>query len=178
RRLLENGANTSFVNRIADSTIAVESVVADPVAAAQSHATAANPKIPLPRDLYGDRVNSAGFVFADEAACAPVLAKIASFAAQPLARIADATAADAQHALAIASKTVVANAGERAAILDRAADLLEANGAEFMALLAREAGKTLPDGLGEVREAADFCRYYAMLARRHFAQPEELTGPT
>jgi RHH-type proline utilization regulon transcriptional repressor/proline dehydrogenase/delta 1-pyrroline-5-carboxylate dehydrogenase len=47
-----------------------------------------------------------------------------------------------------------------------------------MALLAREAGKTLPDGLGEVREAADFCRYYAMLARRHFAQPEELTGPT
>jgi delta 1-pyrroline-5-carboxylate dehydrogenase len=88
--LLENGANTSFVNRIADSTIAVESVVADPVAAAQSNATAANPKIPLPRDLYGDRVNSAGFVFADEAASSPVLAKIASFASRPLERVADA----------------------------------------------------------------------------------------
>jgi RHH-type proline utilization regulon transcriptional repressor/proline dehydrogenase/delta 1-pyrroline-5-carboxylate dehydrogenase len=178
RRLLENGANTSFVNRIADSTIAVESVVADPVAAAQSNATAANPKIPLPRDLYGDRVNSAGFVFADEAASSPVLAKIASFASRPLERVADATPADAHRALEIASRALIPPAPERARILERAADLMEANGARFMALLAREAGKTLPDGLGEVREAADFCRYYAMLARRHFAQPEELTGPT
>jgi RHH-type proline utilization regulon transcriptional repressor/proline dehydrogenase/delta 1-pyrroline-5-carboxylate dehydrogenase len=178
RRLLENGANTSFVNRIADSTIAVESVVADPVGAAQSNATAANPKIPLPRDLYGDRVNSAGFVFADEAASSPVLAKIASFASRPLERVADATPADAHRALEVASKALIPPASERARILERAADLIEANGARFMALLAREAGKTLPDGLGEVREAADFCRYYAMLARRHFAQPEELTGPT
>jgi RHH-type proline utilization regulon transcriptional repressor/proline dehydrogenase/delta 1-pyrroline-5-carboxylate dehydrogenase len=178
RRLLENGANTSFVNRIADASIPVESVIADPIAVAQSNRAAANPKIPLPGNLYGDRANSAGFVFADEAASAPVLAKIASFAARPLARIADATPSDAKRAVELAAKAVVPAALERANILERAAGLLEANGAELMALLAREAGKTLPDGLGEVREAADFCRYYAMLARRHFAQPEELTGPT
>jgi RHH-type proline utilization regulon transcriptional repressor/proline dehydrogenase/delta 1-pyrroline-5-carboxylate dehydrogenase len=122
--LLENGANTSFVNRIADSTIAVESVVADPVAAAQSNATAANPKIPLPRDLYGDRVNSAGFVFADEAASSPVLAKIASFASRPLERVADATPADAHRALEIASRALIPPAPERARILERAADLM------------------------------------------------------
>src|SRR6185295_9880252 len=178
RRLLENGANTSFVNRIADSSIPVESVIADPVAAAQANASAANPRIPLPRDLYGERANSAGFVFADEAAAAPVMARIASFASRPLERIADATPAQAHRALEVASGAEIPPATERAAILERAADLIEANGAQFMALLAREAGKTLPDGLGEVREAADFCRYYAMLARRHFAQPEELAGPT
>jgi len=178
RRLLENGANTSFVNRIADESIPVESVVADPVAIAAANATAANPRIPLPRQLYGDRVNSAGFVFADEAASAPVLAKVAAFASQPLDVVRDAGADDARRALETASKAVIAPARDRAGILERAADLIEANGAELMALLAREAGKALPDGLGEVREAADFCRYYAMLARRHFAEPEELVGPT
>jgi len=88
----------------------------------------------------------------------------------------DASAAAA--ALAAAKGAVIPRAEERAAALERAADLLEANREELMALLAREAGKTLPDGLGEVREAADFCRYYAMLARRHFARDEELRGPT
>jgi RHH-type proline utilization regulon transcriptional repressor/proline dehydrogenase/delta 1-pyrroline-5-carboxylate dehydrogenase len=178
RRLLENGANTSFVNRIADDSIAVENVIADPVAAAEANATAMNPKIPLPRALYGDRLNSAGFVFADEAASAPILAKVAGFASRPLEAVADAGADDARRALDTASKASIPAASERAAILERAADLLEENGAELMALLAREAGKTLPDGLGEVREAADFCRYYALLARRHFGDGELLTGPT
>jgi RHH-type proline utilization regulon transcriptional repressor/proline dehydrogenase/delta 1-pyrroline-5-carboxylate dehydrogenase len=178
RRLLENGANTSFVNRIADDSVPIESVIADPVAAAQAHASAANPRIPMPRDLYGERMNSAGFAFADEAASAPVMARIASFAAKPLAAVKDADAGEAHRALEAASRARVPHAGQRANILERAADLIEANGAELMAILAREAGKTLPDGLGEVREAADFCRYYAMLARRHFARPEELTGPT
>jgi RHH-type proline utilization regulon transcriptional repressor/proline dehydrogenase/delta 1-pyrroline-5-carboxylate dehydrogenase len=178
RRLLENGANTSFVNRIADESIPVESVVADPVAAAEANATATNPKIPLPRALYGDRLNSAGFAFADEAASAPVLAKVASFASRALQPVADFTAEDARRALDTASRAVLPQAPERAAILERAAELIEAHGAELMALLAREAGKTLPDGLGEVREAADFCRYYAMLARRLFGEGELLTGPT
>ena len=206
RRLLENGANTSFVNRIADESIPVESVIADPVALARSNAAAANPKIPLPRALYGDRANSAGFVFADEAASIPVLTQVASFAARanlvaaPLidgkpARGATRDARDpssaivigvvqegdagiAKAALDVAAGAVVPGPSERADILERAADLIESHGAELMALLAREAGKTLPDGLGEVREAADFCRYYAMLARRHFAKAQELTGPT
>ena len=206
RRLLENGANTSFVNRIADPRVPVENVIADPVAAAQAHAGAANPRIPLPRALYPDRANSAGFAFADEAASQPVLAQVESFAARTdlfaapliggrdvagnardvrdpstgrvIGRVQEADASHARAALDLAAKAVIAPAGDRAAILERAADLLEANRAELMALLAREAGKTLPDGLGEVREAADFCRYYALLARRHFAQPEELSGPT
>jgi RHH-type proline utilization regulon transcriptional repressor/proline dehydrogenase/delta 1-pyrroline-5-carboxylate dehydrogenase len=178
RRLLENGANTSFVNRIADESLPVESVIADPVAAAEANATAANPKIPLPRSLYGDRANSAGFVFADEAASAPVLAKVAEFASRPLPRIADATPDAARRALQAAAGAELPAADERAAVLERAADLIEGHGAELMALAAREAGKTLPDGLGEVREAADFCRYYAMLARRHFGAGELLAGPT
>jgi RHH-type transcriptional regulator, proline utilization regulon repressor / proline dehydrogenase / delta 1-pyrroline-5-carboxylate dehydrogenase len=206
RRLLENGANTSFVNRIADSAVAVESVVADPVALAAAQPSPANPRIPLPCALYGERANSAGFVFADESTCGPLMVELQALAARtdlaagplvdgrPVAgtrrevrdpssgrvigRVDEADAATAHQALAAASRAPIPVAEERALILERAADLLEAHRVEFLALLAREAGKTLADGLGEVREAADFCRYYAMLARRHFARPEELTGPT
>jgi len=213
RRLLENGANTSFVNRIADDSVPVESVVADPVPIVESQGPAANPKIPLPAALYGDRANSSGFAFADEARSAPILARIQGFAersdlhAAPIVErreagggrqeaggarreardpstgrvigsVVEANAELAREALGIASKASIPSAKVRATMLERAADLLEANRDELMALLAREAGKTLPDALGEVREAADFCRYYAMLARRHFAGDEELTGPT
>jgi RHH-type proline utilization regulon transcriptional repressor/proline dehydrogenase/delta 1-pyrroline-5-carboxylate dehydrogenase len=90
----------------------------------------------------------------------------------------EGSAADARAALQAASRARIPEASERAAILERAADLIEADRVGLLALLAREAGKTIPDGLGEVREAADFCRYYALLVRRHFAHPEELTGPT
>jgi RHH-type proline utilization regulon transcriptional repressor/proline dehydrogenase/delta 1-pyrroline-5-carboxylate dehydrogenase len=82
RRLLENGANTSFVNRIADPGVAIETVVADPIALAESHAQAANPKIPLPASLYPDRKNSAGFVFADETVSVPFLSALAPLAAR------------------------------------------------------------------------------------------------
>ena len=206
RRLLENGANTSFVNRIADPAIPVESVVADPVALVGSQSDVVNAKIPLPPALYGDRANSGGFVFADEAVSAPLIARmqalleradwkaaplVAGETAQgaalqvrdpstgrPLGEVREGDARAARAALDAAASASIPPAHERAAILERAADAIEANRAELLALLAREAGKTLPDGLGEVREAADFCRYYAMLARRHFAQPEDLTGPT
>jgi RHH-type proline utilization regulon transcriptional repressor/proline dehydrogenase/delta 1-pyrroline-5-carboxylate dehydrogenase len=211
RRLLENGANTSFVNRIADPTIPVESVVADPVAIVASQQEVVNTKIPLPYALYGDRVNSAGFAFADESVSAPLLAQLQPLLAKsdwkaaplisaktvgarpmearpmqvrdpstgrPLGEVQEGSAESARQALDAAAAARIPPAQERAAILERAADLIEANRTEFLALLAREAGKTLPDGLGEVREAADFCRYYAMLARRHFAQPEDLAGPT
>ena len=69
-------------------------------------------------------------------------------------------------------------AEERAACLERAADLMEAHRPELMAMAVREAGKTIPDALGEVREAVDFCRYYAARARADFAQPNRLVGPT
>src|SRR5579862_114262 len=179
RRLLENGANTSFVNRIADPAIPVESVIADPVATVAAQSSVSNPKIPLPAALYGDRVNSSGFAFADEAVSAPIVAQIQALAAKnDFGQVPDADANAARSALDKASRARIPSADERAAMLDRAADLIEDDRVGLMAVLAREAGKTLPDGLGEVREAADFCRYYAMLARKHFAAPEELTGPT
>ncbi len=206
RRLLENGANTSFVNRIADPSVPVERVVADPVAVVEAQGPAANPKIALPRALYADRRNSAGFAWADETVSAPVLAQLApllardDLAAAPLVggralpgaavmardpasgrvigTVEEGDAAAASVALEAAARASIPEARERAAMLERAADLLEAHSVELLALLVREAGKTLPDALGEVREAADFCRYYALLARRHFAAPEELPGPT
>ena len=69
-------------------------------------------------------------------------------------------------------------AASRAKILEHTADLLEARRAEFIALCVREAGKTMSDAVAEVREAADFCRYYAAMARKIFAHPEILPGPT
>jgi RHH-type transcriptional regulator, proline utilization regulon repressor / proline dehydrogenase / delta 1-pyrroline-5-carboxylate dehydrogenase len=206
RRLLENGANTSFVNRIADPGIPIETVVADPVALAASSEAAANPKIPLPRAIYPDRRNSGGIAWADESASAPVLAALepvlartdwiaaplvrgrmlagaARMARDPatgreIGRVVEGDAAAVRAALDAAAAAPIPPAEARAAILERAADLLEARRVELLALLAREAGKTLPDGLGEVREAADFCRYYALLARRQFAAPLDLAGPT
>ena len=206
RRLLENGANTSFVNRIADASIAIEGVVGDPVATAEANAEAANPRIPLPENIYPDRRNSGGFAFADVAVSQPFFAELepfverAEYAAAALVegralegarvelrdpasgrRIGHVDEADeraVEAALAATARARVPEAAGRASALERAADAIEAHRVELMALLAREAGKTLPDALGEVREAADFCRYYAMLARRHFAAPETLPGPT
>jgi RHH-type proline utilization regulon transcriptional repressor/proline dehydrogenase/delta 1-pyrroline-5-carboxylate dehydrogenase len=145
-------------------------------------------------------------VFADEAVSAPFLARLepliarGDYAAAPLVegkartgkrveiadpasgsiigRVDEADEAAVDAALAVAVRARVPDALERAQILERAADALEAHRVELVALLAREAGKTLADALGEVREAADFCRYYALLARRHFAEPERLIGPT
>ena len=206
RRLLENGANTSFVNRIADVSLPVEQVVTDPVALAAANEPRANPRIVPPGELYGAWRNSAGFAFADSASAAPVLAAMAGplrrtdWQAAPLvggeqragdalpvtdpARglaigvVREADAATVEEALSLAARAVLPETEARARILERAADAIESNRAPLMALLAREAGKTLPDALGEVREAADFCRYYAMLARRHFAAALPLPGPT
>src|SRR5450432_93682 len=166
RRLLENGANTSFVNRIADPAIPIESVIADPMSVAASQAPA-NPRIPLPAALYGERANSGGFAFADESVAAPLLAQLrpmaarTDFSAAPLVsgkdipgvrreardpssgraigHVDDATAAIARHALDEASRARIPGANERAAILERAADRLEADRVELLALLAREA---------------------------------------
>jgi RHH-type proline utilization regulon transcriptional repressor/proline dehydrogenase/delta 1-pyrroline-5-carboxylate dehydrogenase len=206
RRLLENGSNTSFVNRIADEAVPLDALVADPVAIVEANEPKSNPKLPLPVDLYGDRRNSRGFVFADERASRPVLAAMRAslertdWEARPIVggrdrdgtpaeirdpargiaigRVHEAGEALVDEALALAARATLPPPAERAAILERAADLIEADGPKLLALLAREAGKTLPDALGEVREAADFCRYYAMQVRRHFVEPESLKGPT
>ena len=210
RRLLENGANSSFVNRIADETVRIEDVVADPVALCAANPSKANAKLPLPVDLFGTsnvrRRNSLGFSFADVAATSALsskmvvpLAKTDWHAASIVAgadvrgtsvdvidpargiKIGSVEEADQEVvnlALDLASKWPGQPAEERAAVLTRAADLLEARTAHFIALMCREAGKTQPDALGEVREAVDFCRYYAALCEQHFSRPEVLVGPT
>jgi RHH-type transcriptional regulator, proline utilization regulon repressor / proline dehydrogenase / delta 1-pyrroline-5-carboxylate dehydrogenase len=207
RRLLENGANSSFVNRIADPNVPIDAVIADPVAAVEALADKTNRKISLPKYLYGSaRVNSAGFSFAEIPAVETIYAQMAPHLARAdftasaivagaalrgvaldvidparavkigVVEEADGSALDL--ALELASKWPGMAAVERAEILEKNADLIERERARLIALLVREGGKTLPDALGEVREAADFCRYYAMQCRRSFVDPEALPGPT
>jgi RHH-type proline utilization regulon transcriptional repressor/proline dehydrogenase/delta 1-pyrroline-5-carboxylate dehydrogenase len=210
RRLLENGANSSFVNRIADPNVSVEDVIADPVAVCERNPQKANAKLPLPKKLFLaseiSRLNSSGFSFADvaatdalQAAMAATLsrndfvsmpliagdamrgAQVDAYSPSTLERIGAVEEADQQLlnlALDITSKWSGISGDERALVLERAADLLEERHAFFMALCVREAGKTLPDALGEVREAVDFCRYYAVLARKHFSGSQLLAGAT
>jgi len=210
RRLLENGANSSFVNRFLDARTPARDVVRDPLAIVDAQ-TPRHPRIRLPAALFGhERVNSSGVDLTAPDAVADLGASLerflgASFEAEPTirggnrsgrtvtivnpARHADvvghaefATADDVDAAFGAAE---AAQAGwdarggmARAGILRTLADLLERDRAPLLALLVREAGKTLPDGLGEIREAIDFCRYYASLAEQQFAAPAVLAGPT
>src|SRR5688572_15963853 len=211
RRLLENGANTSFVNRIVDASLPAEEVVADPIAEVDALERVAHPRIPLPVNLFApERLNSTGFNFADGQAldvllrdceraashgwsAAPVLngqtkAGTASAVTNPartteeIGSVVNADAASVVAAIGIAARAQDewdATGGEkRAAILERAATLFEEHTAPLVARCVREAGKTLPDAIGEVREAVDFLRYYAQRARRDFSHETTLPGPT
>jgi RHH-type proline utilization regulon transcriptional repressor/proline dehydrogenase/delta 1-pyrroline-5-carboxylate dehydrogenase len=197
RRLLENGANTSFVHRLVDPSVPEDQIIADP-ATRLAASTLPNPRIPLPRNLYPDRINSAGIDLADRASAPPLLAAVnrQSWRATTGPReirspadhrilvgtIDDAGSADIDRALRTLAggwRDWDASGGtHRAAVLERAADLIEASREALLYLLAREGGKTLSDGINEVREAADHCRWYALHARRDFAAPRELAGPT
>jgi RHH-type proline utilization regulon transcriptional repressor/proline dehydrogenase/delta 1-pyrroline-5-carboxylate dehydrogenase len=182
RRLLENGANTSFVHRLVDQSVPEEAIVADPVTRLRSLGISRNPRIPLPRDLYPDRRNSAGFDLADRATAPALLNALRRHDSVPLEPVCDATpsAIDAQlNVLAHGWREWDAAGGaHRAKVLERAANLIEAARDELLFLLAREGGKTLADGITEIREAADYCRWYALQARKDFAAPRELPGPT
>ncbi|MBA1272183.1 bifunctional proline dehydrogenase/L-glutamate gamma-semialdehyde dehydrogenase PutA [Stutzerimonas azotifigens] len=209
RRLLENGANSSFVHQLVDPRVPVESLIDHPVTQLRQFKTFGNSRIPLPPALYGNRKNSQGInmniqtqwnelasayqpFLSRQWQAAPVidgktLGGTASEVRCPydLADVVGtaqfATAEHARQALdGLAAAWPRWNATpveERAAILERLGDLLEANRAELMALCTREAGKTLQDGIDEVREAVDFCRYYALQARQKLGR-EELKGPT
>jgi RHH-type proline utilization regulon transcriptional repressor/proline dehydrogenase/delta 1-pyrroline-5-carboxylate dehydrogenase len=177
RRLLENGANSSFVHQLADERLTEAEILADPVDKIAAVGATRHPSIPLPIDLFGDRKNSSGIDLSDR----ETLARTAKAVAAPLPQAGGAVGGSVASAIARAhaafpgwSATPV---GERAAILDRLADLLEANRDRLMAICVQEAFKTIPDAIGEVREAADFCRYYAQQARMGL-QPIELPGPT
>ncbi len=211
RRLLENGANTSFVNRLVDASLPPESVVADPVADVDAATQVAHPRIPLPPDLYGaERRNSIGANLADGAEVAALHAACAReqaghWHAEPLTvgavQVAEtheivnpANEREVVGAVTNVSGEVVARAAAiaraaqpawdslggaaRAAVLERAADLLAAERPSLVARCIREAGKSIPDGIAEVREAEDFLRYYALRARAEFEGETLLPGPT
>ncbi|MFM5085711.1 trifunctional transcriptional regulator/proline dehydrogenase/L-glutamate gamma-semialdehyde dehydrogenase [Aeromonas media] len=214
RRLLENGANTSFVNRIADNSISLQDLVQDPVqqieqmAAREGSLGLPHPRIPLPRELYGEaRPNSAGLDLANEhrlgSLSAALLASTnTAYQALPMlgneqpgcdteaptqfqhvvnpadhrdvvGQVSEATVelVDQALACALASGQIwqATPPAERAAVLDRAADLMESELQPLMGLLVRESGKTFANAIAEVREAVDFLRYYAAQARNHFA---------
>ncbi|WP_146344871.1 bifunctional proline dehydrogenase/L-glutamate gamma-semialdehyde dehydrogenase PutA [Falsiphaeobacter marinintestinus] len=192
RRLLENGANSSFVHQIVDESVSPEEVAQDPFDAL---ATASAPSgLHAPAAIFGaGRVNSKGFDLSDEATlvqidmardvalpdAAPITVSPASGKTGPVrnpatgAIVGHVTEADADTARQAIGDAQVwgADVGDRAAVLRRAADLYEANFGVIFAALAREAGKTLPDAVGELREAVDFLRYYADEAERSKPQP-------
>jgi RHH-type proline utilization regulon transcriptional repressor/proline dehydrogenase/delta 1-pyrroline-5-carboxylate dehydrogenase len=209
RRLLENGANNSFVHAFLDKDVPPEVVTGDPVAKIAGNPWP-HPRIQLPRELYDDeRKNSLGRDYAmrahrEQAASALAMVRGMEIWSGPLiggmivgtpdrpihapcdhsiiiGRTRDAGSDDVEAAIAAARAAQpawdAAGGAGRAEILRAMADELEAAMDRLVALLALEGGKTLNDGVAEVREAADFCRYYAMLADRHFIDPVALTGP-
>ncbi|GAA0330212.1 bifunctional proline dehydrogenase/L-glutamate gamma-semialdehyde dehydrogenase PutA [Sphingomonas oligophenolica] len=230
RRLLENGANSSFVHQLADERLTEAEILADPVAKIAAVSGARHPSIPLPENLFGDRKNSAGLDLADRevlrataravssplplasglsrrgrdgprpslnhaggmvdpdgsghwAGGGPVKTSSSSLADTPSPNPSrkregdDGVAAAISRAHAAFPAWSATPVPDRAAIIERLADLLETNRDTLMAIAVQEAFKTIPDALGEVREAVDFCRYYAQQARDGL-QSVELPGPT
>lgn len=183
RRLLENGANTSFVNRFMDERVSIDDVVSDPITSTAALASIPHPSIPLPPDLFGSaRRNSQGIDLGRRTEVEALQSVLGTAAkglapAPPFAKPTEVVAAMERAAVCFASWRTTA-VELRAAALERAADTLEQQREQFIALLVHEAGKTAGDALGEVREAADFCRYYAAEARRLQSKPEPLVGPT
>ena len=207
RRLLENGANSSFVNRIADEHVSLDDLVKDPVAELDALQPKRSPKIVLPAELFGnERRNSAGVDLSDPLVREALLERLKaleskSWTAKPtlgkgegrpitspydrrleVGTVFEASATEVNrmvHAGHAAQVAWDALGGEaRAKLLDRAADLYEEHAEEFFSLCTREAGKTLIDAVLEVREAVDFLRFYASEARRQFTKPLPLPGPT
>ena len=210
RRLLENGANSSFVSVAADAGVPIETMLKRPSAIVERPARARNASLPLPENLFGTtRKNSAGVEFGhahslqtliDEVQAAHSAADAAPIidgetiigagriavspvdAIRAVGRVVDGTADLADRAIEAAAAGFRAwsrtQAAARAAALDAAADLMQARRPAFLALLAEEGGKTLDDGISEIREAVDFLRYYAAQARALFGEGETLPGPT
>jgi RHH-type proline utilization regulon transcriptional repressor/proline dehydrogenase/delta 1-pyrroline-5-carboxylate dehydrogenase len=177
RRLLENGANSSFVHQLADQSISEDELLADPVEKVIAVGGMRHPAIALPADLFQpERANSLGLDLDDAEVLKAIAAEVAKSAPLEVTANVDPTAAisSALRAYPTWSATPL---DERADCLDRLADLLESHRSDFMGIAVQEAKKTIPDALSEVREAVDFCRYYAARARTDLL-PLELPGPT
>ena len=210
RRLLENGANTSFVHALLDERVPAKTVVVDPIEAVKAN-PGPHPRIPKPGKLYGDaRLNSAGVDLSIGAERDRLTAAIKALdrdrlvsgaivngqlgdsldrvevrgpadRSRVLGQVSEAGSADIEAAFALARAAQpawdAAGGAARATVLRAMGDALETRRDRLIAILAREAGKTLPDAVSEVREAADFCRYYAHLAATQFEGAEALDGP-
>jgi len=190
RRILENGANSSFVNNIVDKSVPIENLLVDPIVETMASSPKLNPAIPLPGLLYeGYRANSQGLDVTDPAELEPLLADITNW--QPMhkvdpdfesttvfnpANIREIVGAyNGSDERELSDKLKIVAGGysdwsatpvaERASCLDKLAQLLHDNRNELIATCAKEAGKTISDGIAEVREAIDFCHYYAEQAR-------------
>jgi RHH-type proline utilization regulon transcriptional repressor/proline dehydrogenase/delta 1-pyrroline-5-carboxylate dehydrogenase len=179
RRLLENGANSSFVAAAADPNVPIEDILKRPQAWIGDAAHARHPHIPLPRDLYRPaRLNSSGVEFGDRVALNGLVNEVKREAPKELRAV---PPVDPGAAMAAAAAGFPAwNATpvvRRADILERAAELLEASRGKLIALMHSEGGKTLDDALSEVREAVDYCRFYAAEARRTLVA-QAMPGPT
>ena len=181
RRLLENGANASFVNRFLNDEMPVEEVVQDPIEVVERREFEPHPEIPLPRDLYGEtRLNSGGIDLGDRQMVDGLLAVVDSSAVGTLSIKASTKTSIAQSFNKALQAYVAWSRGassDRRQTLERYAALLERRRGQLIRLLQDEAGKTLTDAIAEVREAVDFCRYYGAECERLF-KPETMNGPT
>ncbi|MFT5711082.1 MAG: RHH-type proline utilization regulon transcriptional repressor/proline dehydrogenase [Halioglobus sp.] len=214
RRLLENGANSSFVNRFLDAKVSPEDLLQDPVEETRSHNVGRHTGIPLPRDLYQREIspwaNSLGIDLADPLSVLPLLKTVMAtsdqvFKAAPVVggqrvpgqgrpifnpaesqhivgEVIEAGSQSIREAMDRAAGAHAAwdavGAQQRSACLERAADLMERDSEQLIGLIVAEAGRTIDDALSEVREAVDFCRYYAQQGRAGFGKPVVLPGPT
>jgi RHH-type proline utilization regulon transcriptional repressor/proline dehydrogenase/delta 1-pyrroline-5-carboxylate dehydrogenase len=182
RRLLENGANSSFVAQAADYRVPMTTLLRRPAEIIARPEQAHHAKIPLPQGLFApERTNSRGIEFGERVALDRLLAEVAAETTD-LKPVPDATPDQARAAVAAARAGFAAWSGrpaaKRAAALEQTAFLLEQRSPRFIALLQREGGKTLDDAISEVREATDFCRYYAAQGRKLFGDGEAMPGPT
>ncbi len=192
RRLLENGANSSFVNQVVDTNIAADTIATDPFAQVSTDYQQSTPHILMPAKLFAPRQNSTGFDLHDEDTLTQIDSARAPYqqvqwTAAPLINgsctgedpisiinpfnpadtvgsVSQTSETDIELALSSATPWSDTSASERARILRAAADLYEENTAEIFAILAREAGKTTLDAVAELREAVDFLHYYAQEA--------------
>jgi RHH-type proline utilization regulon transcriptional repressor/proline dehydrogenase/delta 1-pyrroline-5-carboxylate dehydrogenase len=212
RRLLENGANSSFVNRFLDASVSASELNRDPIEQVLAVSQRRHPKIPLPRHLYAQEsapwVNAIGFDLNDASVVRDLSKRLTSLSQRTEARpivggqsvtsepspvinpasgetvgfVASASAEEQDKAieLAVSAQPLwdLRGAHYRAECLERAAELLEAQIPELMGVIVSEAGRTLEDALSEIREAIDFCRYYAQQARQNLTDPIKLPGPT
>mgnify|MGYP006267477855 CR=1 FL=1 len=213
RRLLENGANSSFVHQIQDPSVPIERLIEDPIARLERASSLRNPRIPRPHALFlPQRDNSQGIDLGDPAELADLASRLSaadrvgSWRAGPLiggvehdggvtrqvmnparadqviGRVVEADDTAVGQAMTRASAAFDAwqarPAEARAGLLEAWADALEADAPHLIALCIREAGKILADAHADIREAADFCRYYAGQLRQGWAGPRDLAGPT